>query len=135
MAVRVVARRRSGFAHEVEIEGGHTLVIDERSSEGGNDEGPSPTRAVAAALAACTAITCEMYADRKGWDLGRVEVEVDVTYGRASSLEELAVTLRIPVPLDHEQRQKLLVIASRCPVHRALTGDTRVTISDRIESG
>ena len=135
MTVRVVARRRSGFAHEVEIEGGHSLVIDERPEAGGAGAGPSPTRTVAAALAACTAITCEMYAERKGWDLGKVEVEVDVTYGRASSLEELAVTLRIPVPLDHEQRQKLLVIASRCPVHRALTGDTRVTISDRIESG
>jgi putative redox protein len=135
MPVKVVARRRSGFAHEVEIEGGHTLRIDEPASEGGNDEGPSPTRTVAAALAACTAITCEMYAERKGWHLGEVEVEVAVTYGRASSLEELAVTLRIPGSLDHEQRQKLLVIAGRCPVHRALTGETRVTISDRVESG
>lgn len=133
--VRVVARRRDGYTHEVEIEGGHTLVIDEPAEAGGNDAGPSPTRAVAAALAACTAITCEMYAARKGWELGAVEVDVDVTYGRANSLEELLVTLRVPEPLDDEQRSRLLVIAGKCPVHRALAGETKVTITDRIESG
>jgi len=133
--VRVVATRREGFTHEVEIEGGHTLVIDEPTSEGGNDAGPAPTRVLAAALAACTAITCEMYARRKGWELGKVEVDVEVTYGRASSLEELVVTLKVPERLDDPQRDRLLVIAGKCPVHRALHSETKVTITDRIESG
>ena len=77
---KVFARRRAGYTHDVEIEGGHTLVIDEPVADGGANEGPSPTRTLAAALAACTAITAEMYGDRKGWDLGALEVEVEISY-------------------------------------------------------
>jgi putative redox protein len=131
--VRVVATRRSGFTHDVEIEGGHTLVLDEPTDQGGDDAGPSPTRTVAAALAACTAITCEMYAERKDWELGRIEVEVEWVYGPSSTMRDIVVTLRVPTPIDDEQRTKLLTIASKCPVHRALRGETHVTISDRIE--
>jgi putative redox protein len=132
--VRAVARRTDGYTHEVEIEGGHTLVFDAPLDLGGNDRGPSPTRATAAALAACTAITVEMYAARKEWELGDVEVDVDLRYGRASSIEELTVTLNVGAPLTDEQQRKLLVIAGRCPIHRALTGETKVTVHDRIET-
>ena len=132
--MRAVARRTDGYTHEVEIEGGHTLVFDEPLDQGGNDRGPSPTRTTAAALAACTAITVEMYSARKGWELGDVEVDVDLRYGRASSIEELTVTLMVGEPLADEQQRKLLVIAGRCPIHRALTGETKVTIHDRIET-
>ena len=55
--VKVTARRRQGFTHDVEIQGGHHLVIDEPEADGGSNAGPSPTRTVGAALAACTAIT------------------------------------------------------------------------------
>ena len=78
--MKVVARRLEGFAHEVEIEGGHTIRVDEPVEKGGADTGPAPTRLVAASLAGCVAVTIEMYAERKGWDVGRVEVEVDVEY-------------------------------------------------------
>jgi putative redox protein len=76
-----------------------------------------------------------MYAERKGWELGAVEVEVDLEYGANSSVEGLTVTLRVPEPLDDEQQAKLVVIAGKCPVHRALAGSTPVTIVDRIECG
>ena len=79
--VRVTAKRRQGFTHDVEIQGGHRLVIDEPKVAGGADQGPSPTRTVAAALAACTAITLEMYAARKEWDVGELRVDVDMEYG------------------------------------------------------
>jgi putative redox protein len=131
--MRVIARRRRGYTHEVEIEGGHTLVIDEPTELGGNDEGPTPSRAIAAALAACTAITCEMYAARKGWELGDVEVSVEVEYGPNQSMVRSEVTLCVPVPLDPERQRRLLVIAGKCPVHRALAGETPIEISDRIE--
>ena len=131
--MKIVARRREGFTHDVEIEGGHTMVIDEPEASGGGGLGPSPTRTLAAALAACTAITCEMYAERKGWQLGAVEVDVELESGANSSVDGLTVTLRIPEPLDDEQQQRLLVIAGKCPVHRALAGTTPVTIVDRIE--
>ena len=133
--MRVVARRREKYTHEVEIDSGHTLVIDEPLERGGNDLGPSPTRAAAAGLAACTAITCEMYAAHKGWELGAVEVEVEVEQGEGSTFEEITLVLRVPAPLDQEQRDRLLVIAGKCPVHRALSGETEVVIHDRIETG
>ena len=131
--MKATARRTERFTHEVEIEGGHSLVIDEPREAGGADAGPSPTRTVAAALAACTAITCEMYAQRKGWELGAVEVDVDLDYGENSSIDHLTVTLNVTEPLEEEQQQRLLVIAGKCPVHRALAGETPVAITDRIE--
>ena len=68
--MRVVARRRSGFAHDIEIDDGdHRLVVDEPVEAGGTDAGPSPARLVAAGLASCVAITMEMYAERKGGSL------------------------------------------------------------------
>jgi putative redox protein len=131
--VKVVARRRKGFAHEVEIEGGHTIVVDEPIEAGGTDTGPSPTRLVAAGLAGCTAVTMEMYAERKGWDIGQVEVDVDVEYPDAAPLS-FAVTLRLPQDLSDEQRERLLAVARKCPVHKLLAGETEVVIADRIES-
>jgi putative redox protein len=130
--VRVLARRLQGYAHEVDIEGGHTIVVDEPAKDGGTDTGPSPGRLLAASLAACTAVTMEMYAERKDWDLGAVEVEVDATYdGHVPKAFDL--TVRLPGQLSEEQRERLLKIAAKCPVHRALTGETTVTISDRVE--
>jgi putative redox protein len=133
--VRATARRTSGYAHEVEIEGGHRLVIDEPEAAGGTNTGPSPTRTLAAALAACTAITCEMYAERKGWELGKVEVDVDFDFGHVATIERVTVKLRVPEPLNEEQRERLVVIAGKCPVHRALKSETDVLIHDEIESG
>lgn len=130
--VTVVARRREGYAHEVEIEGGHTLVIDEPRESGGADQGPSPTRVLAASLAACTAITLEMYADRKEWPLGDVEVEVGMEFTGAVPTQ-FTVTMRLPTGLSAEQQERILVIAGKCPVHRALDGDAAVEIHDRIE--
>lgn len=130
--MRVVARRSDGYAHEVEIEGGHTLLVDEPAFAGGTDTGPSPTRLVAAALAGCIAVTIEMYADRKRWDVGPVEVGVDVDYEDYAP-RSFKATLRLSDGLDEAQRERLLVIARRCPVHKVLTGETPVTVSDRIE--
>jgi putative redox protein len=129
---RAVARRREGYTHDVEIQG-HTLVADEPQESGGSDRGPSPTRLLAASLASCTAITMEMYADRKGWDIGDVEVVVDMEYGRPSVPRSFLVTLKLPKGLTDDQQQRLGVIAGKCPVHRVLSRDVEVEIEDRIE--
>jgi putative redox protein len=131
--MRVVAQRRSGYAHDVEIEGGHVLRIDEPTAAGGTDTGPSPTRLIAASLAGCTAITIEMYAERNGWEVGQVEVDVDVEYRDGAPLS-FAVTLRLPSELSDEQRKRLLVVAGKCPVHKLIAGETEVTIADKIET-
>jgi putative redox protein len=131
VAARAVATRRSGYEHEVVIDGRHRLVVDEPTDAGGTDAGPSPTRLLAGSLASCVAITVEMYADRKGWDVGELTVEVEMAYdGPAPS--EFSVTLRLPEALDDEQRERLLTIAGKCPVHRALTAEPRVVIHDRV---
>jgi putative redox protein len=138
--VKVVARRKAsgaepalGYAHDVEIEGGHTIRIDEPFAAGGSDTGPSPTRLVAAGLAGCIAVTIEMYAERKGWDVGAVEVEVDVEHQGYAPLS-FAATLHLPAELGEEQRMRLLVIARKCPVHKVLAGETPVVVSDRVET-
>ncbi|MDQ3571384.1 MAG: OsmC family protein [Actinomycetota bacterium] len=118
--VKVAAKRRSGLTHDVEIEGGHGLVFDEPLESGGNDKGPSPVRVLGASLAACTAITMEMYAERKDWDLGAVEVEVEIEYDRHTP-KSFTVRLGLPDGLDDEQRERLRIIAGKCPVHKSLS--------------
>ena len=73
-----------------------------------------------------------MYAERKGWDLGAVEVEVDYT-SEAPGSARFEVLIVIPEPLSDEQQERLKVIAGKCPVHRALTGSNEIT--DRIRAG
>lgn len=131
--MKVVARRLEGFAHEVEIEGGQTIRVDEPVEKGGTDTGPAPTRLVAASLAGCVAVTIEMYAERKGWDLGRVEVEVDAEH-EGPTPRSFTITLHLPVELSEEQRARLRVIAGKCPVHGVLANETPVVVSDRVES-
>jgi putative redox protein len=129
--VRIVARHRDGFAHEIEIDG-HSLTVDEPAEAGGADAGPRPTRLLAASLAGCVAITVEMYAERKGWELGPVEVDVEMAYdGPVPSSFE--VGLKLPAELSGEQRRRLLTIASHCPVHKVLVGEASVTVSERLE--
>jgi putative redox protein len=131
--VRILARRIQGLAHEVDLEGGHELIVDEPPDRGGTDTGPRPTQLLAASLAGCTAITVEMYADRKGWELGPVEVVVEMGYdGHVPS--SFDVQLRLPVELDDERRRRLLVIATHCPVHKVLAGEASITVSERVES-
>jgi len=130
--VRVLARRLDGLAHEVELEGGHVLVVDEPADRGGTDTGPRPTQLLAASLAGCTAITVEMYADRKGWDVGAIEVDVDVTYDDTVP-SAYAVALKLPRELSEEQRRRLLKIAAKCPVHKVLVGEATVTVAERLE--
>jgi putative redox protein len=114
-----VARRRKGYEHEIEMRD-HRLIADEPKDNGGSDQGPKPTELLAAALAGCTAITIEMYADRKDWELGEVEVAVNFTEASADEPPKFGVQIEIPAELDKDQRERILVIAGKCPVHRAL---------------
>ena len=132
---RVVARRREGYIHDVEIDGGHSMVIDEPRDKGGADAGPSPMRVLASSLAACTAITVEMYAERKGWEIGAIEVVVAYEPNDRGGTDAFDLTLFLPNGVDEGQQDRLLTIASKCPVHRALAAETPVTVSDRIEIG
>ncbi len=128
--MRALARRSRGFAHEVEIRT-HRLTLDEPLEQGGDDRGPTPQEMLAASLATCTAITLEMYAERKGWDLGRLEVECDYTPADRGTPTHFHLVIRLPERCSEEQRQRLQAIAARCPVHRTLAGE--VTFDEQIE--
>ncbi len=130
--MKVVARRIAGMAHEIDLEGGHELIVDEPADRGGTDTGPRPTQLLATSLAGCIAITIEMYAARKEWDVGQLEVAVEMGYdGPVPSTYDDALTL--PAQLDPEQRRRLLTIAGKCPVHKVIAQGAKVSISERVE--
>jgi putative redox protein len=126
---QVVATRRSGFEHELELDG-HTITIDEPPEDGGNDRGPAPGRLLAGSLAGCTAITIEMYADRKGWDLDGLAVGVGIEGGLYKGDIAYDVVVSLPETLDDDQRERLLVVAAKCPVHKALAPTVPITVSE-----
>ena len=128
---RAVARRINGFTHEVEIRE-HRLTADEPRSEGGTNTGPQPTELLAASLASCTSITLLMYAERKGWDLGALEVTVEFAQGDSDKPPRFEVQIPLPRGLPDDAIKKLEVIAGKCPVHRTLMA-SNVEINDNIE--
>ena len=128
--MRAVARRRQGFQHELDI-GTHQLTVDEPEEAGGDDAGPSPQELLAAALASCTAITMEMYAKRKGWNVDGLEIDCRYTPAERGCPTRFELVYRMPPNLTEEQVERLQVIAAKCPVHRTLEGE--VAFDERIE--
>jgi putative redox protein len=121
--LRAIARRDAGtLKHHVEM-GNHRLTADEPEDQGGTDEGPSPQELLAASLASCSAVTLEMYANRKGWDVGEVIVDVDYEPAHRGSPTKFTMDVQLPKELPEEQREKLLQIVAKCPVHRTLEGE------------
>ncbi len=121
--MRATARREDGtLKHAVEMRD-HSLVADEPKDEGGDDAGPSPQELLAGSLASCTAITMEMYAQRKGWDIGDVTVHVDYEPAQRGSPTRFKVQVDLPKELPEEQRERLMQIGAKCPVHRVLEGE------------
>ncbi len=125
-----VRRNDSRFTHTVQVRD-HQLTVDEPLESGGDDAGPDPQEMLAVSLASCTAITMEMYAARKGWDIGKVEVEVQYSPAERGCPTRFDVVLRLPDDLPEEQVERLQVIAAKCPVHRTLDGE--VMFKERVE--
>ncbi len=115
----------NGLAQDVEIGGDHSLVADEPAEKGGEDQGPTPQELLAASLAACTAITIEMYARRKEWELGEIEVECEYEPAEKGDPTVFKLAIRLPGGLTPDQVERLERIAAKCPVHRTLEGEVR----------
>ncbi len=121
--MRAKARRDNGtFKHDVAIRA-HMITADEPEENGGDDTGPSPQELLAASLASCTAITIEMYAKRKGWDIGDVAVDVNYEPAQRGSPTKFRMVVGLPKELPEDQRERLMQIAAKCPVHRTLEGE------------
>ena len=121
--MRAIARREGGkLKQQVEIRD-HRITADEPPDLGGEDAGPSPQELLAASLASCTAITMEMYAYRKGWDVGDIVVDVDYEPAQRGSPTRFTMDFQLSKELPEDQREKLMQIAAKCPVHRTLEGE------------
>jgi putative redox protein len=129
-AMRAVARHRDGYTHDIKV-GDHVITADEPEEQGGQDMGPSPQELLSAALASCTAVTMEMYAKRKGWNIEGLEVEARYQPAERGCPTRFELVMRMPSQLSEEQVERLQVIAAKCPVHRTLEGE--VAFDERIE--
>jgi putative redox protein len=127
-----------GYRSTIRI-GEHELIADEPTELGGDDAGPGPYDLLLAALGTCKAITLRMYADRKGWFLGGVNLTLKHGHVHAKDcedcesdsgkLDEITVEVELLGDLTDEQRERLLEIADKCPVHRTLTSETKIRSS------
>ena len=129
-AMRAVAKQREKFTHDVQA-GSHAIIVDEPTEAGGDDLGPSPQELLAAALASCTAVTMEMYAQRKGWDTSGLAVDCRYPPAERGCVTQFELVFKMPAHLDEEQIERLQVIAAKCPVHRTLEGE--VMFNERVE--
>ena len=132
----VTVRSLHHYQQEI-VAGDHILFADEPFDAGGDDTGPKPYELLLGALGACTSITLQMYAKRKGWPLEGVEVELTHNKDYTKDCEEcerddarldkvqIAVTLQ--GDLDDSQRARLLEIAERCPVNKTLSAGLKIT--------
>lgn len=107
------------------ITGRHSLTADEPPALGGADAGPAPYDLLVSSLAACTAITLRMYAQRKGWDLKGAQV--DVHYGKTEDGAAIQRTLILDGDLTEDQRKRLADIAERTPVTLTLRAGVPIT--------
>lgn len=119
----VVAENGQGRYQQEVVAGQHRLVADEPASMGGADAGPAPFDFIMSGLGACTSMTLRMYAERKGLALTgiRVELEHDKIEIDGQPRDRIRRTITLDGALSPEQRQRLLEIANKCPVHRALS--------------
>lgn len=129
----------SGLRQTVTV-GPHQLFSDEPKGAGGGDQGPDPYELLLAALGSCTNMTLHIYAERQGWPLQEVSVVLNHSKSHASDcadcerptakLDRIERQITLIGELTEEQRQRLLEIASLCPVHRTLT--SRIEIRARL---
>ena len=98
--------------------GRHELSADEPQAAGGTDTGPNPLQLLLSALGACTSITLRMYAERKGWELG--EIDVDLQLSRDGETESIERRVHFSASLSEEQRARLAEVAEKTPVTRIL---------------
>jgi putative redox protein len=129
-AVRVCSKAADGAFHSEADVHGHGLVADEPRDRGGDDAGPAPHDYLLVSLGTCTAMTLRAYAAHKGIDLQRVCVRVG--YGATEDgddgqrITHIRREIELEGELDAAQRERMVQIADRCPVHRTLTGEIRI---------
>ncbi len=109
----------------IRISGGiKEIIIDEPESNGGQGKGSTPTQHFLASLGGCVASTIRMYSDRKGWDPGEINVDLEVV--RVNGKKKINKTIRFENQLEPEQVERLSYIAKRCPISLMISGETEI---------
>jgi len=123
MAKEVIVRiGKEKYKTEIQIDN-HKIVADEPKDVGGGDLGPAPTEFLLSSLGTCKAMTVRMYADRKAWGLDKVDIKLSISFQKSEQQKTAFIKCHINLEgdLDNEQRQRLLYIADKCPVHGILS--------------
>ena len=130
MTIEVTRDRSQKMRHTVRV-GAHSFVVDEPPGNGGEDLGPTPHDLYDSALGACKALTTLWYANRKQIPLEDIRVAVDRDDGEERrGVYRLRVTLELGGPLTPEQRQELLNVAAKCPVHKLMAQATTEIVTE-----
>jgi putative redox protein len=104
----------------------HQIVADEPTSLGGEDKGMSPTALLASSLSACSCITMKMYANRKGWEINDILVEVHVKIDIKTGDTYIVKHIKIDAPISNDDKSRLFKISSACPIHKLLAKSTNI---------
>ena len=123
--VAVITSSPTHYAHTVTVNG-HGLTVDEPERLGGKNAGPAPFDLYLASLAACTAITLRMYAERKGWELGEFRAILRLNFGE-DGRPKVHRTLHSDQPLDDAQWERLLDVVAKTPVTKAMRDGAEIT--------
>ncbi|MEC4003132.1 OsmC family protein [Flavobacterium sp. SUN052] len=106
------------------------LLMDEPESVGGNDLGPDPFSTLLASLAGCTLSTLRMYIDRKGWDIPQITIAVNLSQETNPDLETIiSRTITFSSEISLKQKERLLLIAEKCPISKILKNKTTINTS------
>lgn len=103
----------------------HQLIADEPGEDGGANRGFDPFELVLAALATCTTATVKMYADRKGWEIKKLNIQLSMV--EKEKVQHIHKDITIEGNLTEEQVARLMVVANKCPVHKILTAPNVIT--------
>lgn len=139
--VKASVQLKEGYQVAVKL-GDHVVITDEPEDAGGQNLGPTPHELMLGSLGACVAVTCKLYANRKQWPLEGVEIDLSTNRYKAAEypaytgtgdfVHEFRQQIVFKGPLTPEQKDRLLEIAGKCPVHRALT-EPKVMLDEMVD--
>jgi putative redox protein len=110
------------------VNGSHSFIVDEPTTEGGQNAGASPTGHLCTAISSCTAITLKMYLQRKGWEAETIEVSASKHKDFSDNTDHFAVVVTLKSELDKEQLNRVAKISAACPIHKIIARGNPVTV-------
>ena len=114
------------YRTEITSSTGNILIADEPQEMGGKNLGFSPSELLASSLASCTLITIRMYINRKGWNISEINIKIDFEKDDDQNVSIFTRKIEIIGEIDEDQRQRLHVIAEKCPIHKLLTNTIKI---------